>query len=194
MRYGANRLDFIFTGSRSSGLGETVEQRDQIVSLCRVARSQAGSGQWSLAQATYQQARALWQGVGSPSSLAGDIETTRLAVFNEIPALEVAQRDELWRAGQNNATPEGQTWLGSILTNRTVGNLVSSTAGVLTKAGAISPQAQSGQDVKGIKDAPDVPTPTSFLSSTIPWGKIALGAAALVAVNAFFGNLGRRRR
>jgi hypothetical protein len=169
-----NRLDFVFTGA---GLGETVAERDQIVSLCRMARTQAKSGAWVPAQATYQQALALWRSVGSPSSIADDIETTRVTVYGDMPALEVAQRDELFKAGANNSTPTGQTWLGSILSSQGVNNAISATGGFLAKNKIISDESlMSGRDVKAKKDATQV-------GAGIPWDKVALGALGLVVLN-----------
>jgi hypothetical protein len=174
MRYGANRLDFVFTGA---GLGETVQQRDAIVQLCRTARAQAGSGQWTMAQQTYQHARGLWTAAGSPSSIADDIETTRVVVFGELPALEVAQRDELYKAGLNNATPEGQTWIGSVLSSQVVNNAISSTGGFLAKNKIIGDDAlMSGRDVKAKKDA-------SRIGADLPWDKIVFGALGIVLLN-----------
>lgn len=121
-------------------------------------------------------------------------------IYAANPAAYVAYEDELRNArlyvtgtvdriavGQANAQPEDLGLLGTVLTNRTVGDSISYAGGVAFNLGLIDEDdILSGQDVRGVQRAPKVPV----LGGIIRWirehpmltGAIVLGALAAPTV------------
>lgn len=107
--------------------------------------------------------------------------------------LEVTGRRDTLAIARSNAEPESLGIFGSILTNRTVGNTISSAAGTMDNFGLLPPGSlQSGQDYAGKRDGVNPPKlpGCSSLPSPLAWacenpGKVAIGAGVLTGLWVF---------
>jgi hypothetical protein len=162
------------------GVGETLEQRDQIRSLLRQAKAQAGSGLRDAAISSFTAAEGVYRAAGSPSSLADEVSYAREIVFGTAagPGAPSAIMD--WEASQERlATIKGTVSEPMGIFDQLLvkgGSTISSIGALAAKSGLISKSnLQSGQDYDAYSKGPQKP---EWLDGRTV--AIGVGAAALL--------------